>query len=241
MECDSCGEHKHKGGAQHFPSAVININSPEKLVMFRKVSLPANLGDEEAFPPAIGKYRNVLLEYESNGHIYLYSSDGIPTQLASASETPEEILARIRALEEADVVMEQEIQGKQDTLTAGTNIQIAGNTISSTDTTYTAGTGLDLTGTQFSVDTSTVATKSDLPTKTSELANDGADGTDTYVESETLSNYQEKLTAGANIQISSNTISATDTTYSAGDGLTLTGTEFDVNSINSQDWSALWQ
>lgn len=40
---------------------------------------------------------------------------------------------------------------KQNTLTAGTNIQISGDTISATDTTYTAGSGLTLAGTQFSV------------------------------------------------------------------------------------------
>ena len=39
---------------------------------------------------------------------------------------------------------------KQNTLTAGTNISISGDTISATDTTYTAGTGLTLTGTEFS-------------------------------------------------------------------------------------------
>lgn len=40
---------------------------------------------------------------------------------------------------------------KQDTLTAGTNIQIsAQNVISATDTTYSAGTGLSLNGTEFS-------------------------------------------------------------------------------------------
>lgn len=44
------------------------------------------------------------------------------------------------------------LNAKQDTLVAGTNIQIAadGKTISATDTTYTAGNGLTLTGTQFS-------------------------------------------------------------------------------------------
>lgn len=39
---------------------------------------------------------------------------------------------------------------------------------------------------------------------------------------------QDKLTAGANVTISGTTISATDTTYTAGEGLDLTGTEFSV-------------
>lgn len=53
------------------------------------------------------------------------------------------------------------LDGKQGTLTAGTNITISGSTISATDTTYSAGNGLDLTGTEFSID-STVALKSEL-------------------------------------------------------------------------------
>lgn len=82
------------------------------------------------------------------------------------------------------------LAGKQDTLTAGTNITIdSNNVISATGTSYTAGTGLNLTGTQFSVDTTTIATKTDLNAK------------------------QDALTAGTNVQISGNTISATDTTY----------------------------
>lgn len=52
--------------------------------------------------------------------------------------------------------------GKQDTLTAGSNISISGSTISATDTTYSAGNGLDLTGTAFSVDTDVVATQGDV-------------------------------------------------------------------------------
>lgn len=51
------------------------------------------------------------------------------------------------------------ISGKQNTLTAGTNITINNDTISATDTTYTAGNGLNLTGTVFSADTDVLQTK----------------------------------------------------------------------------------
>lgn len=53
-------------------------------------------------------------------------------------------------------------------------------------TTYTAGTGIDITGSSIAVDTSTVAMQTDLPTKTSDLLNDGADNTSTYVEADEL-------------------------------------------------------
>lgn len=73
------------------------------------------------------------------------------------------------------------------TYTAGTNVSISNqNVISATDTTYTAGTGLDLTGTEFSVDGTVVALQTDLPTQTSDLTNDGSDGTSTYVEADEL-------------------------------------------------------
>jgi len=83
------------------------------------------------------------------------------------------------------------LNAKQNNLTAGSNVSIAGDIISATDTTYTAGNGLSLSGTEFSADTSILATQSDLSSK------------------------QNTLTAGPNISISGDTISATDTTYSA--------------------------
>lgn len=58
--------------------------------------------------------------------------------------------------------MDVMLQGKQDKLTAGANIQIQNGTISATDTTYTAGNGLNLNGTEFSADTTVLATKEDL-------------------------------------------------------------------------------
>lgn len=50
----------------------------EMPVFFRLVRVTAAQGDEESFPPAVGLYRNVILNYEVNNHSYIYSSDGIP-------------------------------------------------------------------------------------------------------------------------------------------------------------------
>lgn len=150
---------------------------------------------------------------------------------------------------------QSDLNGKQDTLTAGSNISISNNVISATDTTYSAGTGIDITGTTISADTSVLATQSDLSSKQDTLtagtniqingttisatdttysAGTGIDITGTTISADTsvlatqndLSSKQDTLTAGSNISITNNVISATDTTYSAGTGLTLTGTTF---------------
>ena len=96
MKCSACGE-KPKGKDNSFPKAVIEINNPENIVLMRKVVIPASLGDDEAIPAAVGKYHNVLLNYEANNHSYLYSSDGIPTLLTS--DVAAELEARVRNLE----------------------------------------------------------------------------------------------------------------------------------------------
>ena len=96
----------------------------------------------------------------------------------------------------------------QEKLTAGENITIENNVISATDTTYTAGTGINITdnvisatgggGTsdfndltnrpQYNGSAMTGSTNiPKVPTKTSDLTNDGADGTSTYVEADELS------------------------------------------------------
>lgn len=59
-----------------------------------------------------------------------------------------------------------------------------------------------------------------------------------YTKSETdslLTGKQDMLEAGENISIIGNTISATDTTYTAGSGLDLTGTEFSVDTSTIQE------
>ena len=81
MVCSACGEKEKKDNS--FPKAVVEIDNPGSITLIRKVVVPASMGDDTAVPPVVGKYKNVLLYYEANSKVYLYSSDGIPTQLVN--------------------------------------------------------------------------------------------------------------------------------------------------------------
>ena len=106
--------------------------------------------------------------------------------------------------------------GKQDTLTAGSNIQINNNVISATDTTYTAGTGIDITNgvisnTQTSADWGSIT--GDIEDQT-DLKNalDSKQGTITGGASTVTSN---DLTANRALVSNSNgKIDVSSTTYS---------------------------
>lgn len=82
-KCTSCGGAKCSCKNKEFTKAVIEINNPEQITLMRRVVVPASMGDDTTVPPTIGKYHNVLLYYEANSKSYLYSSDGIPTQLVN--------------------------------------------------------------------------------------------------------------------------------------------------------------
>ena len=82
-KCSSCGETKCSCKNKDFTKAVIEIGNPGQITLMRKVVVPASMGDDTAVPPVVGKYHNVLLYYEANQKSYLYSSDGIPTQLVN--------------------------------------------------------------------------------------------------------------------------------------------------------------
>jgi hypothetical protein len=120
-------------------------------------------------------------------------------------------------------------------LTEGSNVTITGTypnfTIASTDTntTYTAGTGLSLVGTVFS---------NTAPDQTVSLSNGtGISATGTYPNftiTNTAPDQTVALTEGSNVTITGTypnfTIASTDTntTYSAGNGISLSGTTFSV-------------
>ena len=70
---------EEKGPSKCLPKEVV-----EKPILFRLVKIASTIGDETAYPPTVGLYRNVLLNYEVNNHSYLYSSDGIPVFLETS-------------------------------------------------------------------------------------------------------------------------------------------------------------
>lgn len=105
MTCILCGD-KSKKRNKDFTRAVVEINNPEQITLLRKVVIPTSMGTEEQVPAAIGKYKNVLLYYEANKHVYLYSSDGIPTLLEM--DVPQELLDKVAELDEGLSGLEQE-------------------------------------------------------------------------------------------------------------------------------------
>lgn len=153
-------------------------------------------------------------------------------------------------------VITQALNWKQDILIAWTNIQIAADwkTISATDTTYTAGTGINIdannviSNTQTSAEwwniTWTLSNQTDLQN----ALNNKANKTDVLEKTNTTSytpsgdynpatkkyvddNAGKTYTAWANIQISAqDVISATDTTYTAGNWIDITNDEISVDT-----------
>ena len=65
----------------------------------RLISLPAALGDDSKGSPVApknGDYCNALVKYESNGHIYVYSTEGVPTLISgSGSEGGHNIVVEL--------------------------------------------------------------------------------------------------------------------------------------------------
>ena len=137
--CNSCGEAPQKCSCKNkdFTKAVIEIDNPEQITLMRKVVIPASMGDDTTVPPVVGKYHNVLLYYEANQKSYLYSSDGIPTQLVNGV-TDYEAAVNLPQINGNTLIGNKtgEELGLQDKLTAGDNITIENNVISATDTTY---------------------------------------------------------------------------------------------------------
>lgn len=63
----------------------INCHGGKDCCPFRKIVIPAVMGDDSEGSPAApenGAYRNALIEYEANGAMYIYASDGIYTKIS---------------------------------------------------------------------------------------------------------------------------------------------------------------
>lgn len=72
------------------PKCPKDCNRPNPLI-FRRVIIPAALGDDKENPPENGAYCNALVIYEANNAIYIYSSDGIWTKLSGTIDNYEQL------------------------------------------------------------------------------------------------------------------------------------------------------
>ncbi len=139
-----------------------------------------------------------------------------------------------------------DISGKQDKLTAGANITISGNTISAKDTTYTSKEAVPQ-GTELSL--VTTGEKADWNAKTANAGtitgikmNGVTKGTKGVVDLGTvltshqdISGKQDKLSAGTNVTISGNTISAVDKTVKVRSSVTTGADKVSTVKISISD------
>ena len=218
MTCETCGDKKPKNDSPSFTKATVEILNPKELALFRKVTVPASMGDDTDNPPRVGKYCNVILYYEANNQAYIYSSDGIPTRITE-DLTP--ILNKLKELDDEDKKIWEEIE----------EIEMSSDVV-------------DIVGTYAELqqyDTSKLHDNDIIKvlqdethlnetayyrwsTATDTFSYVGSEGP-YYTESEVdalLADKQDTLIAGANIQIAADgkTISATDTTYTHFTGAT---------------------
>ena len=223
-ECDTC--HGSAGSCSCLPPKVVQVETDGCPILFRKVVIPAAIGDKDSKPPVAGLYRNVLLGYEANpDKVYLYSSDGIPTEIDVSVYDDTAIWEAIHDEEDARKDADDEIWTEIETIEASSDV-------------------VDVVGTYAELqqyDTSKLHDKDLIKvlqdethddaityyrwsTSTSSFTYVGAEGP-YYTASETdnlLADKQDKLVAGSNIQIAADgkTISATDTTYTHFTGAT---------------------
>lgn len=228
MGCETCGD-KKPACDKGFTKATLEIKNPSQLVEFRKIVVPASLGDDTAVPPVVGKYCNAILYYEANDQVYLYSSDGIPTKITvdieelkrQIKKVADDLADETQARTDADAEIWEEIE----TIEAASDVVDVVGTYAELQAYDTSKLhDKDLIKVLCDETRDDAITYYRWSTSTSSFSYVGAEGP-YYTASETdtlLAAKQDTLIAGANIQIASDgkTISATDTTYTHFTGAT---------------------
>ena len=155
--------------------AVLQINNHDCPTVFHKVTFPAAMGDDETNPPRNGQYRNVLLVYEANGHVYMFSSDGIPTLISDGS----------RGIDDYnELTNKPSIDGHE--LVGDSSLTDIGVTDAIEDALEDYSPTSEFAEVAFTGDYDDLIGTPTIPTQTSDLTNDGSDGTSTYVEADEL-------------------------------------------------------
>ena len=158
---------------------------------------------------------------DNNHSRYIKAVYGLRTSHESGTEAPIQDVTVDGSSVVAGGVASIDLTGKQNRLTAGSNIQIVNNTISATDTKYTAGTNVHIS--EQNVISADNTTYSDFAGSAHGLVPAASSGdSGKYLKGDGSWDSPASgttYTAGTNIQISNqNVISATDTTYDEFDG-----------------------
>ena len=190
--------------------------------IFRKVVIPASVDDDSKNPPKNGAYHNVIVYYEATGNSYIYSSDGIPTKVsASISDIDAKIAKAVGDEAEIRSAADQEIWTEIETIEASSDVVDVVGTYAELEAYDTSKLkDNDLIKVLQDETRDDAITYYRWSTSTETFSYVGSEGP-YYTSSEVdvlLGGKQNTLTAGSNIQINGDTISATDTTYSVMSG-----------------------
>lgn len=125
---------------------------------------PENIEQEILLQPEVIQVGKVNSVNGMTGDVVLTTSDLENTSDYQTGSDVASAISTHNSDEEAHPYIQGQFAGKQDKLTAGSNIQISEqNVISATDTTYSAGNGINISGANaISVDTTVVATQQNL-------------------------------------------------------------------------------
>lgn len=194
-----------------------DCHEPNALI-FRKIVIPASVADDSVNPPKNGDYCNALVVYEATGNAYLFSSDGTWVMLSANSVEMMKALDReISEREEADT----EIWNEIETIEAASDVVDVVGTYAELEAYDTSKLqDNDLIKVLADETRDDAITYYRWSTSTESFTYVGSEGP-YYTASEVdtlLGGKQNTLTAGSNIQINGDTISATDTTYSVMSG-----------------------
>lgn len=125
-----------------------------------------------SYTPKIGDYCETIVVDKETENAYLFDCDGVFTELPQPVDV-EKILEEAAAYTDEQVAPLAE---KLDTIEEGAQVNVIEHVLRN--------------GTELTITNKTVNVT--VPTKTSDLTNDGSDGTDTYVESAALDDYYTK-------------------------------------------------
>lgn len=173
----------------------------EQAPLLKTYVLPASLGTDapdQPYAPTIGAFRNAIVVYEANGHVYIYDSLGTPTLINDAANSGggEDMPINV-------------VQTTGNSTSAVMSQNAVTNELDKTNTSVTSlsnrvtvieqnGGGSSVSVVQNTGSSTTAVMSQNAVTKT---VNDAISMLeDKIAESESGSNFQEKLVSGQNIQ-----------------------------------------